>query len=126
MDTQSPKDIAQSEVGCKVIQESVTQIYFSNPQAEYDDYVTRFKLTEKEFAIVRSLEKASHFFLLKQGKHSVVARANLTGFPEIAVLSGRKKYQPLLRAAMEQRGDEPQAWLPHYYAAVAALEVKHD
>lgn len=125
MDTQSPKDIAQSEVGCKVIQESVTQIYFSNPQAEYYDYVTRFKLTEKEFSIIKALEKGSHFFLLKQGNHSVVARVDLSGFPEISVLSGRKKYQAAFKAALAKAGENPMAWLPHYYAAIEAMEVKN-
>jgi len=117
MDTQSPSDIAQSELACKLIQETVTQVYFANPTAEYQDYVGKFKLSEKEYQIVKSLNKSSRFFLLKQGKNSVVVRADLReGFDdEISVLSGRENNVRLLDKIRCDFGDHPDNWLSEYY-----------
>lgn len=120
MDTQSPSDIAQSELACKIIQETVTQIYFANPTAEYHDYVHQFKLNEKEYQIIKSLNKSSRFFLLKQGGNSVVVRADLRdGFDdELAVLSGRESNVRLLDTLRNTVGDDPVAWLPAFYQAL--------
>lgn len=76
IDTQAPSDIAASPIGCKIIQESVTQMYFANPAATYQDYVDKFGLSFKEYEIVKNLDKESRYFLIKQGKNSVVARAD--------------------------------------------------
>ncbi|MDC6409505.1 hypothetical protein LOK82_13155 [Xylella fastidiosa subsp. multiplex] len=51
----------------------------TNPEADYDDYVNGFKLTEREFEIVKSLGEKSRQFLIKQGQNSVVAELNLRG-----------------------------------------------
>ena len=117
MDTQSPSDIAQSELACKIIQETVTQIYFANPSAQYDDYVGQFKLTQKEYQIIKSLNKESRFFLLKQGKNSVVVRADLReGFErEIAVLSGREQNVRMLEQIMAAKGEATNDWLEEYF-----------
>lgn len=124
MDTQSPSDIAQSELACKLIQETVTQIYFANPTAEYQDYVGKFKLSEKEYHIVKTLNKSSRFFLMKQGKHSVVVRADLReGFDdEIAVLSGRERNVRLLDEIRSKLGNTPKAWIPEFYNQIKKSE----
>lgn len=115
MDTQSPKDIADSPIGCKIIQETVTQIYFANSSATYEDYVVRFGLTQKEFDIVKTLKKESHFFLLKQGKQSVVVRADLSEMPdEIAILSGRSKNLKILDRVIEEKGTLSKDWMPAF------------
>lgn len=120
MDTQSPGDIAQSELACKLIQETVTQIYFANPSAEYQDYVGKFKLSEKEYRIIKSLNKSSRFFLLKQGKNSVVVRADLReGFDdEIAVLSGRETNVRLLDQIRDKIGNDSHLWLPEFFQQI--------
>jgi type IV secretion system protein VirB4 len=124
LDTQAPEDIAQSEIGCKIIQESVTQIYFANPKARYEDYVTHFGLSDKEYEIVKTLDKSSRFFLLKQGKSSVVVRADLTNFQdEMAVLSGRTQYSALLDGIRQTVGDDPRHWLPVYLQDVKKLKI---
>tara|TARA_R110000868_G_scaffold207266_3_gene456241 strand:+ start:904 stop:3312 length:2409 start_codon:yes stop_codon:yes gene_type:complete len=116
LDTQAPSDIAQSDIACKIIQETVTQIYFANPTASYDDYVNKFKLTEKEYQIVKTLNKSSRFFLLKQDKKSVVVRADLRdGFrDEIAILSGRSESVALLDTIIKEVGSCPDDWLPPF------------
>jgi len=128
MDTQSPSDIAQSEIACKIIQETVTQIYFANPSAEYKDYVEQFKLNEKEYQIIKSLTKSSRFFLLKQGEQSVVVRADLSdGFwEEIQILSGRQKNVRLLDQIRGEVGDDPKDWMPVFLAKVKAMEVENE
>ncbi len=119
LDTQAPADIASSPIGCKIIQETVTQIYFANPSARYEDYVTRFGLSEKEFQIVRTLNKNARFFLLKQGKLSVVVRADLLGMDDqIAILSGRTKNIKLLDTIRKKVGDNPRDWLPIFKEAI--------
>lgn len=119
LDTQAPDDIASSPIGCKIIQETVTQIYFANPNARHEDYVTRFGLSEKEFKIIRSLNKNAHFFLLKQGKLSVVVRADLSGLDDqIAVLSGRTKNIKLLDNIRKKVGDKPADWIPFFTKAL--------
>jgi type IV secretion system protein VirB4 len=119
LDTQSPSDIANSTIGSKIIQETVTQIYFSNPQAKYDEYVTQFGLSVKEWEIIRSLEKESRYFLIKQGRNSAVVRADLNDMEdEIAVLSGRTSTVNLLDKIRQEVGDAPEAWLPLFLKAV--------
>jgi type IV secretion system protein VirB4 len=120
MDTQSPSDIAQSELACKIIQETVTQIYFANPTAEYNDYVGQFKLSEKEYQIIKSLNKSTRFFLLKHGKDSVVVRADLReGFDnEIAILSGRESNVRKLDTIRAKKGDDPVNWMADFITEI--------
>lgn len=127
IDTQTPEDISSSDIGCKVIQESVTQIYFSNPKASYADYVGKFKLSKKEYEIIKSLDKRSRFFLLKHGQNSVIARADLSeGFEdEIAILSGRTQNLKILDRIREKYGDDPNIWLPIFKAEVSSLRGKY-
>jgi type IV secretion system protein VirB4 len=126
IDTQSPKDIADSPIGCKIIQESVTQLFFANPKAEYNDYVGKFKLTKKEYQIIKTLDIESRYFLLKQDKKSVVVRLHLTDEfkDEIIVLSHRHKRKKLLEQTLEKNGNNPSDWLPLYCQRVVEEEKR--
>ncbi|MCE3237830.1 MAG: type secretion system ATPase VirB4 [Gammaproteobacteria bacterium] len=127
LDTQAPSDIAASSIGCKIIQETVTQIYFANSNARYEDYVVRFGLSEKEFHIIKTLDKKKRFFLLKQGKLSVVVRADLSGLEEeIAVLSGRTQNIKLLDAIRKKVGDKPSNWMPLFIQGVKKNNKNYD
>jgi type IV secretion system protein VirB4 len=124
MDTQSPSDIAASEIGCKIIQETVTQIYFANPKASYEHYVEKFGLSQKEFEIVKNLDKETRYFLLKQGRSSVVVRADLSAMPdEIAILSGRQKSVELLDNIMKEVGTNKQDWMPRFLKEVTQVKL---
>ena len=125
MDTQSPEDISKSDIGCKIIQESVTQVYFANPSAKYEEYVEKFNLTHKEFQIVKTLGKESRYFLLKQGKRSVVVRLHLPSEfkDDINILSHRSDRDLLLQATLHSHGPDPKQWLPVYCQRVREKEA---
>lgn len=115
LDTQALDDISASPIGSKIIQESVTQIYFANPTGQYDQYVKKFGLSEKEFEIIKALDKSSRFFLVKQGQHSVVARADLSAMSdEIILLSNRHQFHPVFNAVLEEVDSDPDKWIPIY------------
>ncbi len=79
-----------------------------------------FKLTDREFDLIRKLDKSSRCFLIKHGAHdSVVAKLDLSGMPEIvAVLSGTAASVRLLDEIRAKHGDEPSVWLPIFQKEV--------
>jgi type IV secretion system protein VirB4 len=118
MFTQSPHDTLMSKISHSLIEQTATKIFLPNPAADYKDYVNGFKLTAREFEIVKSLEEKSRRFLIKQGHNSVVAELNLRGFDdELAVLSGNTATSLLAERLVENYGDDPQAWLPVFQHA---------
>lgn len=116
MMTQAPEQITNSKASFAVIQQSATQIFLPNTNADREAYTKRFKLTEKEFEIVRSLKKSSRRFLVKQGQASTVCGLNLRGFEdELAVLSGNTATSLLADEIIRQYGSNPDDWLPMYH-----------
>ena len=116
MDTQSPEDLASSRAGASLAREASTQVFFANQKAEWKDYV-QFNVSEKEFLIIQKDLPAmeGHFFLLKQGNNSVVARLNLKGMDDdIAVLSANLARALLLDEIRSRVGDKLTDWLPRY------------
>jgi type IV secretion system protein VirB4 len=52
-------------------------------------------------------------FIIKHGLHSVIAKLNLSGMPDlIKVLSGRKETVEELERLRAQVGDDPAIWMP--------------
>ncbi|MDR2031364.1 MAG: hypothetical protein LBP86_03700 [Azoarcus sp.] len=49
-----------------VLSQTATRIFLPNPEADRDDYVNGFKLTEREFQIVKELGEKSRQFLIKR------------------------------------------------------------
>ena len=88
--TQSVEDAIQSTISPTLVGQTTSHIYFPNPKAT-DDYRTVFRLSERELHLLRDvLDKESRYFLLKQGRDSVVARADFAGMQDVlSVLSGR-------------------------------------
>lgn len=116
MFTQSPKQVLKSPIAFAIIGQTATKIFLPNPEADYDDYVNGFKLTQREFEIVKSLGEKSRQFLIKQGKNSVVAELNLRGFDdELAVLSGNTATSNLAEKLVAELGDDPAVWLPEFH-----------
>ncbi len=117
--TQSPEDAANSSIADTLVQSAATQIYLPNPKAT-DVYKKVFKLTDREFDLIRKLDKSSRCFLIKHGAHdSVVAKLDLSGMPEIvAVLSGTAASVRLLDEIRAKHGDEPSMWLPIFQKEV--------
>jgi type IV secretion system protein VirB4 len=115
MFTQSPKQVLTSKIAYAVIGQTATKIFLPNPEADHDDYVNGFKLTEREYQIVKDLGEKSRRFLIKQGDNSVVAELNLRGFDdEMAVLSGNTATSNLVEKLVAELGEAPEKWLPEF------------
>ena len=86
-------------------------IFTPNAKARAEDYCVGFGLTEHELDLIRQLPAQSRCFLIRHANHSVVARLDLGGQPDIlAVLSGREATVRRLDGLRATLGDEPAAW----------------
>jgi type IV secretion system protein VirB4 len=122
MATQSPADALASGIARTIVEQTPTKIFFPNPDANRDDYMAGFGLTEREFKLIREeLETGSRMFLVKQGHHSVLCKLDLKGFEyELAVISGRKNNVKLIDQIIAEVGAEPAQWLPRFNAMRAS------
>jgi type IV secretion system protein VirB4 len=113
--TQSPADALRSPIAKTIIEQSLTKIFMPNPRADREDYIDGFKLSEREFELIRTLGEGSRRFLIRQGENSVVAELDLTGFgDELAVLSGNAKNINLVTEVIAAVGTDPDVWLPEF------------
>lgn len=115
--TQSPRDAIRSPIAHTIIEQCPTQVFMPNPRGNAEDYVTGFKLTAKEFALIsEEMAPESRRFLVKQGHNSVVAELDLHGLDdELAVLSGRTAAVEVLDRVRARVGDSPELWLPLFH-----------
>lgn len=116
--TQSPSDVLKSPISQALIEQCVSQLYLPNPKASVEDYVTGFKLSQREYQIIRKemVEQGLRGFLFKQGPNSTVCELNLRGFDdELAVLSGTAASVELANLAIERAGTNPENWLPIFH-----------
>jgi type IV secretion system protein VirB4 len=124
--TQSVSDVLQSPISRTIIEQTPTKVFFPNCDADAQEYRGGFGLTEREFRLIRDqLEPGSRAFLVKQGRHSVVCRLDLSGFDrELAVISGRARAVARMRELIAQVGSRPADWLPLFYDALEDTEGK--
>ena len=89
--TQSPSDALASAISRTIIEQTPTKILFPNSDANPQEYMEGFGLSEREFKLIKEqLEPGSRMFLVKQGHYSVVCQLDLKGFDgELKVISGR-------------------------------------
>lgn len=113
--TQSPSDTLANPIAKTLIEQTATFVFLPNPSADFDDYVHGFKLTEAEFAIVKSLPRGSHLMLIKQGASVAVGRLDLTGFTEeLGILAGSTDQVARLDRLRARLGDRVEQWLPNF------------
>lgn len=115
--TQEPEDMADSKAGRTLISQSPTQIYLYNRQAQRKDYVDVFKLSEREYQIIRKFKKHERKMLIKQGNHSVVCSLDLSrpGLAQfVPVLSGSKTRLALMEKLISEKGHHPRDWLKDF------------
>ena len=114
--TQSPSDALSSPISRTIIEQTATKVFFPNPDANSDDYIQGFGLTEREFKLLKEqLEPGSRMFLVKQGHHSIVCQLDLKGFDaELAVISGRSSEVERMYRVMAAYGPDPALWLPQF------------
>lgn len=116
MGTQMPGQVVNSPIAGAIIQQTATKIFLPNPEADHDEYVHGFKLTEREFEIIKGFGEKSRLFLVKQGGNSVVCEFKLKGFDdELAVLSGNTATSNLAEKLVAELGPEPAKWLPEFH-----------
>lgn len=113
--TQSLSDVIQSEIARTVIEQCKTRIYFPNDDADKQEMIEHFGLTEREYQIVRS-ELTVGQFLVKKNQNSVVCELDLQGQDDaLAVLSGREETVRLMNNIRSQVGDNSEVWLPIFH-----------
>jgi len=114
--TQSPSDALASPISRTIIEQTATKIFFPNPDAQAEDYIDGFALSEREFKLLKEqLEPGARMFLIKQGHRSIVCQLDLKGFDsELAVISGRASTVERMTRLIEERGPDPAAWLPAF------------
>lgn len=119
--TQSPSDALSSRIARTIIEQTPTKILFPNSDANPQEYIEGFGLSEREFKLIKEqLEPGSRMFLVKQGHYSVVCQLDLKGFAgELAVISGRASSVEKLYSIMDRTGPDPKAWLPEFEQTVA-------
>lgn len=112
--TESVEHASQAEVSKNIFEQAGTQIYLPNEEAG-DVYRTVFNLSKDEFDMLNFMESESREFMLKHGGHAVVCELNLGGMDElIAVLSANPEHIATMEQLINQHGEEPGKWLPHF------------
>jgi type IV secretion system protein VirB4 len=114
--TQSASDVLDSPISRTIIEQTPTKIFFPNPDAIADEYISGFGLAEREFKLIKEqLEPGSRTFLVKQGQQSVVCELDLKGFDaELRIISGRTHEVDRMHRIMAVSGAEPADWLPRF------------
>jgi type IV secretion system protein VirB4 len=114
--TQGASDVLQSAISRTIIEQTPTKIFFPNVDANAEEYIAGFGLTEREFKLVKEqLEPGSRMFLVKQGHYSVVCQLDLKGFDaELAVISGRASAVEHMHRLIDEHGPQAAAWLPSF------------
>lgn len=126
--TQSVSDVLGSAVSRTLIEQIPTQILFPNPQAQADEYIGGFGLSEREFSLIRSeLLAADRTFLIRQPSGSVVVRLDLDGLnDELNVISGRSSSIRVLERMLAEHGQDPSDWLEPLLAVLGGKFHQHD
>jgi type IV secretion system protein VirB4 len=122
--TQSVEDASKSSISDTLVQQTATQIFLPNLKAT-ESYRTAFMLSQREYALIKTTDPGSRFFLIKQGTDAVVARIDLSGMQDIInVLSGRADTVLMLHDLMREVGEDPISWLPTFYKRCREMSKK--
>ncbi|CUJ49773.1 VirB4 family type IV secretion/conjugal transfer ATPase [Achromobacter kerstersii] len=123
--TQEPHAIITNPVGKTMIQQSATVIYLPNDKATAEEYIDHFKLSPAEFKMVQELGEFSRQCVVKQGGSTVTAMLDLHQCPDaLLVFSGSVDMATIAEKAIEERGDDPELWLPLYLERARAATSK--
>ena len=116
LDSQSPSDALDHPLARTLLEQVATMFLFPNPGADRTELREGLGLSEREANLIKTdLPEGSGMFLLKQGRHSVVLKLPLAGMDDdLAVLSARTSNLELMDRLIEQYGDDPDAWVPHF------------
>ena len=114
--TQSASDVLDSPISRTIIEQTATKIFFPNADADAEEYMTGFGLTEREYKLIKEqLEPGSRMFLIKQAHQSVVCQLDLKGFDaELKVISGRNQEVQRMHQIIASTGTAADDWLPSF------------
>lgn len=104
LSTQSPEDIAKSDIARPIIEQSATTIFLANEKAVKEDYI-KLGCTEEEFETIRKFKPFEYKFLLKNAKESVVINLDLSKMPTeyIKILSTAIAYKEQTEAIFSKK-----------------------
>lgn len=114
---QNAADACTGAIAATLANQFPTRIIFPNSSASRADYIDGLKLTEKEFALVRTgMNEKPGSFLIKKGHESVVVSADLSGMNNIlSILSGSEDNCIIARQVINELGNDPAIWLPEFF-----------
>ena len=116
--TQTPETVMHSHISAALKQQSETFILFPNPKADEAVYRGYLGLNETQFDLIRNKlpqRPGRGWFLVKNSLGVSVCQLDMAGMDEyIAVLSGNKNTVALMDQLMDQHGQDPSNWLPHF------------
>ncbi len=120
--TQSPDEVLKNKISRAIIEQTETFIFLPNSKADEKEYKEGFKVTDKEFNLIKNFADDSRMFLVKKGNegegdtrgNTVVARLDLStlGKSNIKILSGSIDNVHILDNIVEEVGDKPENWIP--------------
>ncbi|KAF8818859.1 VirB4 family type IV secretion/conjugal transfer ATPase [Rickettsia endosymbiont of Cardiosporidium cionae] len=120
--TQSVEDATKSRISDTLVQQTATQIFLPNLKAT-EVYKEAFMLSNREFYLIKTIDPASRYFLVKQSLKSVIAKINLEGLNNIInILSSRADTIALLYKIMKKHGESPKNWLKIFYKKLASIK----
>lgn len=111
--SQAPEDAVNCGIFTEIVNQTSTKICLPNPSASYEGY-KKIGLTEKEFRLLKSLDRDSRTMLIKQSNSSVFAKMDLYGFDDfLPIFSGTKAGTLLAKRIINEIGsDDPNLWIP--------------
>jgi type IV secretion system protein VirB4 len=124
--TPNIENAVECSIGDTLVQQAATSVFLPNYKASKKHYCDAFKLSEREYQVVRNLEPESRCFLVKHGTDSVVAKLDLSGLDDlIPVLSGTAESVRLLHELLAEVGEDPDVWLPLFRRRVKDAKSTH-
>lgn len=116
--TQSPEEMAKSDISAAIIEQCGTQIFMANPKASREDYVDRLKVPASVYEIVRQLDPGARQMVILK---TPLRRGETRPFISLATLdlSGLGKRTKILSASEDnlkifdsiwKEGMKPEDW----------------
>lgn len=114
--TQQPDLLAKSPIAESIIQGTATKLFLANRNGDPKSYMESFKLTAREYEVVKNLNESDRYFLIKQGQEAAVGRINFTGMEQyLSILSTNTYSKKRVEEAIKKAGHNPDDWLPIFF-----------
>lgn len=125
--SQSPADAIESNIFAPIVEQTATKIMLPNPDAKYKGSYEKIGLTEKDFSLLKNLNRDSRKFLIKQGGSTTLASFDLSSCKQyLPIISGSSKGQIECEKIREKYGDDPDIWIPIFLERMESLKKNID